>query len=81
MNNPLSAKPVRYGASSANSYAISYPYDYGVYIAPLRGREDVDALWLEAPNRKVAEWVSGNLPLIEETLRPHTDLPIRVCIG
>ena len=55
--------------------------DYGVYIAPLRGREDMEGLWLEAPNRTVAEWVSGNLPLIEETLRPHTDLPIRVCIG
>jgi hypothetical protein len=55
--------------------------DYGIYIAPLRGREDEQALWLEAPNRTVVEWVSGHLPLIEGALRPHTALPVRVCIG
>ena len=55
--------------------------DYSVYIAPLRGREDAQALWLEAPNRAVAEWVNGHLPLIEGALRPHTPLPVRVCIG
>ena len=55
--------------------------DYGVYIAPLRGREDGQALWLEAPNRAVAEWVTGHLPLIEGALRSHTELPVRVCIG
>jgi hypothetical protein len=47
----------------------------------LRGREDDETLWLEAPNRTVAEWVSGHLPLIEGALRPHTELPVRVCIG
>ena len=55
--------------------------DYGIYIAPLRGREDEQALWLEAPNRTVVEWVNGHLPLIEGALRPHTALPVRVCIG
>ena len=55
--------------------------DFNVYIAPLRGREDTQALWLEAPNRAVAEWVTGHLPLIEGALRPHTELPVRVCIG
>ena len=55
--------------------------DYGVYIAPLRGQEDAQTLWLEAPNRTVAAWVSGHLPLIEGALRPHTELPVRVCIG
>jgi hypothetical protein len=55
--------------------------DYGVYIAPLHGREDDRTLWLEAPNRAVAAWVNGHLPLIEGTLRPHTELPVRVCIG
>ncbi len=55
--------------------------DYGIYIAPLRGQEDAQTLWLEAPNRTVAEWVSGHLPLIEGALRPHTELPVRVCIG
>ena len=55
--------------------------DFNVYIAPLRGREDTQTLWLEAPNRAVAEWVNGHLPLIEGALRPHTGLPVRVCIG
>lgn len=55
--------------------------DFNVYIAPLRGREDAQTLWLEAPNRAVAEWVNGHLPLIEGALRPHTELPVRVCIG
>ena len=31
--------------------------DFNVYIATLRGREDAQALWLEAPNR--AWWPSG----------------------
>ena len=35
----------------------------------------------QAPNRLVAEWVNGHLPLIEGALRPHTELPVRVCIG
>ena len=51
------------------------------YIAPLRGREDTQTLWLEAPNRVVAAWVNNHLPLIESALRPHTELPVRVCIG
>jgi hypothetical protein len=55
--------------------------DFNVYIATLRGREDTQTLWLEAPNRLVAEWVNGHLPLIEGALRPHTELPVRVCIG
>ena len=55
--------------------------DFNIFIAPLRGREDAQALWLEAPNRAVAEWVNTHLPLIEGVLRPHTDLPVRVCIG
>ena len=55
--------------------------DYGVYIAPLCGREDDQTLWLEAPNLLVADWVNGHLPLIEGALRPHTELPVRVCIG
>jgi len=55
--------------------------DFNVYIAPLRGREDTQTLWLEAPNRVVAAWVNNHLPLIESALRPHTELPVRVCIG
>lgn len=55
--------------------------DCNVYITLLRGHEDAQALWLEAPNRAVAEWVNGHLPLIEGVLRPHTPLPVRVCIG
>ncbi len=55
--------------------------DFNVYIAPLRGREDTQTLWLEAPNRIVADWVNNHLPLIEGVLRPHTNLPVRVCIG
>ena len=55
--------------------------DFNVYIAPLRGREDTQTLWLEAPNRVVAAWVNNHLPLIEGALRPHTELPVRVCIG
>jgi hypothetical protein len=45
----------------------------------LRARDQ--RLWLEAPNRRVAYGVTQNLPVIEETLRPHTALPLRVCIG
>jgi hypothetical protein len=55
--------------------------DYHTYIAPLRGQEDDRALWLEAPNSIVAEWVKAHLPAIERTLRAHTALPVRVCIG
>lgn len=55
--------------------------DYGLYIAPLRGQEDGHTLWLEAPNPIVMTWVRARLPLIERHLRPHTPLPIRICIG
>ena len=55
--------------------------DFNVYIAPLRGREDTQTLWLEAPNSMVAAWVAGRLPHIIETLQPYTDLPVQLRVG
>ena len=55
--------------------------DFNIHIIPLRGTEDDNTLWLEAPNRYVAEWVRANMGVIEQTIRPHTRLGIRVCIG
>ena len=57
------------------------PMDYHTYIAPLRGQEDREVLWLEAPNGVVMDWVLAHLSQIEQTLKPHLSLPIRVCIG
>lgn len=63
---------LRYGVTLA---------DYHTYIAPLHGREDGKILWLEAPNPVVADWVSAHLSQIEQTMKAHTGLPVRVCIG
>jgi hypothetical protein len=55
--------------------------DFNRYITTLRGREDGQALWLEAPNRFVAAWVGQRLGMIEEFIRPHAPLEVRVCVG
>jgi hypothetical protein len=47
----------------------------------LRDWEDDKILWLEAPNRFVAEWVQKYLPAIESLMRPHTQLKIRLRLG
>ena len=52
-----------------------------LHIMTLRGVEDGEVLWLEAPNAIVADWVKTHLDTIEQVLRPHIQLPIRVCIG
>jgi DNA-binding MarR family transcriptional regulator len=57
------------------------PAEFTTHIAPLRGREDGQVLWLEAPNSYTVEWVLAHMPMIEHTLRAHTPLLIRMCIG
>ena len=57
------------------------PADYHTYIAPLRGQEDSQVLWLEAPNNFVADWVLAHLAQIEQTMKAYTVFPVRVCIG
>lgn len=57
------------------------PADYSTYIGAIRGTESNNTLWLEAPNHFAANWVRSHLTLIEQVLRPHTQLAIRVCIG
>ena len=57
------------------------PGEFMTYIEPLRATEDTDALWLEAPNPYVADWVKVHLPVFEHALRPHTEMPLRVCIN
>jgi hypothetical protein len=55
--------------------------DFHCYVAALRGREDGQALWLEAPNRFVADWIRQRLSLVEEFIRPQVPLEVRVCVG
>ena len=57
------------------------PMDYHTYITPLRGQEDGRVLWLEAPNGIVMDWVLEHASQIEQVMKLHTTLPIRVCIG
>ena len=51
------------------------------YLSMLRGVEDGETLWIEAPNQYVADDVRLQMSLIEQTLQPYTALPIRVRIG
>jgi hypothetical protein len=57
------------------------PVEVGINLSPLRAVEDGQALWLEAPNTFVVNWVRAHLSQIETVLRPHTALPLRVRIG
>lgn len=43
-----------------------------MYVLPLRGIEEGDRLWLEAPNSYVVDWVTAHWALFEQALKPHT---------
>jgi DnaA N-terminal domain len=60
---------------------IITPAEFSMNVMPLRGLEDGQALWLEAPNRFVADWVCGRMQLIEHVINPYTSQEIRVRVG
>jgi len=54
------------------------PGEYHAYVLPLRGVEEGDWLWLEAPNRYSVDWVQANWEVFEQVLKPHTRLVLGV---
>jgi hypothetical protein len=56
------------------------PGEYHAYVLPLRGVEEGDRLWLEAPNGYIVDWVKANWVIFEQVLQPHTQLMLGVRI-
>ncbi|MEE4376498.1 MAG: DnaA N-terminal domain-containing protein [Candidatus Competibacteraceae bacterium] len=54
------------------------PEEYHAYVLPLRGIEEGDRLWLEAPNNYIVDWVKAHWVIFEQTLKPHTGLVLGI---
>jgi hypothetical protein len=54
------------------------PGEYQAYVLPLRGVEEGDRLWLEAPNRYSVDWVKAHWVVFEQVLQAQTRLLLGV---